>query len=70
MPNAIAAFLLHVRDCTGQVPHAYFSWAEAAPLQQRAEFLIFGEGDIAPVTHEVPRAAMRDRLKRPVIHVA
>jgi amino acid permease-like protein len=70
VPNAIAALLLHLRDRTSIVPHAYFSWAEAAPLQQFVEFLIFGEGDIAPVTHEVLRSAERDPARRPVIHVA
>jgi hypothetical protein len=70
VPNAIAALLLHLRDLTSMVPHAYFNWAEGPPLQQIVQFLIFGEGDIAPVTHEVLRSAERDRLRRPIVHVA
>src|ERR1041385_186844 len=27
VPNAIAAFLLHVRDQTGKIPNRYFPWA-------------------------------------------
>src|ERR1700746_3995890 len=29
--NGIAALLLHLRDRTGQVSHAYFSWTECNP---------------------------------------
>ena len=47
--NATAAFLLWVRDATGQVPHVYFGWGEANPLMLLVRFLIFGEGDIPPL---------------------
>ncbi|MBO0720711.1 MAG: amino acid transporter, partial [Blastocatellia bacterium] len=51
VPNAIAAFLLHVRDQTGQIPHVYFGWTEGNPLWYVLKFIFFGEGDTAPVTH-------------------
>ena len=69
VPNAIAAFLLRVRDLTGQRPHAYFGWAEGNPLAYLARFIFFGEGDIAPVTREILRRAEPDPKRRPAIHV-
>ena len=70
IPNAIAALLLHLRDTTGIVPHVYFSWSEGKPLQQVLRYLLFGTGDVAPVAHEVLRAAEPDLHRRPVVHVA
>ncbi|HET7767466.1 MAG TPA: amino acid transporter [Chloroflexota bacterium] len=67
--NATAAFLLWVRDTTGQVPHVYFSWGEANPLLLLLRFLIFGEGDIPPVTREILRQAEPDPERRPAVHV-
>jgi hypothetical protein len=70
VPNAIAAILLHIRDMTGKIPNAYFSWSETPPLTQVCRFLLFGEGDVPPVTHEVLRANEPDPNRRPVCHVA
>jgi hypothetical protein len=52
VPNAIAAFLLHARDMTGQIPHVYFGWTEGNPIWYVLKFIFFGEGDTAPVTHK------------------
>jgi hypothetical protein len=54
VPNAIAAVLLEIREETRNVPHAYFSWAEANPIIAMPRHLVFG-GDIAPLTREVLR---------------
>jgi hypothetical protein len=70
VPNAIAAFLLHVRDTTGKVPHVYFAWSESPPFAQIVRYLLFGEGDVPPVTHEVLRQHEPDPERRPVCHVA
>jgi hypothetical protein len=70
VPNTIAALLTHLRDTTGTIPHAYFRWTEGAPLTEMFSFLLFGEGDIAPVTHEILREAEPDPERRPVIHVS
>jgi hypothetical protein len=69
VPNAIAAFLLHVRDETGQIPHVYFGWTEGNPLLYVLKFIFFGEGDTAPVTHEILRQAESDPSRRPAVHV-
>jgi hypothetical protein len=69
VPNAIAAFLLHVRDATGQIPHVYFGWTEGNPLWYVLKFIFFGEGDTAPVTHEILRQAEADPDRRPAVHV-
>jgi len=69
VPNAIAAFLLHLRDTTGQIPHVYFGWTEGNPLWYVLKFIFFGEGDTAPVTHEILRQAEHDPSRRPAVHV-
>jgi hypothetical protein len=69
IPNAIAAFLLHVRDTTGKIPHVYFGWTEGNPLAYVLKYIAFGEGDTAPVTREVLRQAVDEPLERPRVHV-
>jgi hypothetical protein len=69
VPNAIAAFLLHLRDMTGKLPHIYFGWSEGNPLAYLLKYIAFGEGDTAPVTHEVLRQAEDDPTQRPTVHV-
>jgi hypothetical protein len=69
VPNAIAAFLIHLRDTTGKTPHCYFGWTEGNPVVYVLRFILFGEGDTAPVTHEILRETEPTLEKRPVIHV-
>jgi len=66
--NAIAGFLLHLRDEKEKVPHAYFNWTEGNPLLYLVHYVLSGEGDVAPVTREVLRKAEPDAQRRPAIH--
>jgi hypothetical protein len=69
VPNAIAAFLLYLRDEMGKLPHVYFGWSEGNPISYLLKYIAFGEGDTAPVTHEVLRQAEKDSSRRPIVHV-
>ena len=68
--NSIAAMLIYLEQSTGLIPHAYFSWTEGNPIGNLFQFLFFGAGDAAPITHEVLRRAIPDPRHRPVIHVS
>jgi hypothetical protein len=69
VPNAIAAFLIFLRNETGKLPHVYFGWSEGNPVSYLLKYIAFGEGDTAPVTHEVLRQAEKDPDQRPIVHV-
>ena len=66
--NAIAGFLLYLREDKGKVPHAYFNWTEGNPLLYLLHYVLSGEGDVAPVTREVLRKAEPNAQRRPAIH--
>ena len=76
VPNAIAALLLHLRDKylkdrehPNNLPHVYFGWSEGNPITYLLKYVAFGEGDTAPVTHEVLRQAEKVPERRPIVHV-
>jgi hypothetical protein len=68
--NSMAAFMIHLGKITGKLPHGYFEWTEGNPIGNLLRFLILGGGDVAPVTREVLRRAVRDPKHRPVVHVS
>jgi hypothetical protein len=69
VPNAIAAFLFHLRDTTDKESHCYFGWTQGNPIAYLFSYLLFGEGDTAPVTHEILREVEPEAERRPIIHV-
>ncbi len=69
VPNAIAGLLMYLRDKTGKIPHVYFGWSEGNPINYLIRYIIFGEGDTAPVTREILRQAEDDPERRPNVHV-
>ncbi len=69
VPNAIAALLLHLRKKTHKIPHVYFGWSEGNPIHYLIRYILFGEGDTAPVTREILRQAEPDAELRPSVHV-
>jgi len=68
--NSIAALLIHLEKHTGHTPHVYFKWKEGNPVANMVRFVFFGEGDTAPLTHEVLRRAIPDPRHRPIVHVS
>jgi len=69
VPNAIAALLLELRQRTNKIPHVYFGWSEGNPIRYLIRYILFGEGDTAPVTREILRQAEPDAELRPSVHV-
>ena len=70
VPNTIAAVSLHLGQNIGCTPHVYFRWTEGSPIRNLLKFLLFGVGEIAPMTREVLRAAEPEITRRPWVHVA
>jgi hypothetical protein len=68
--NAMAAMLIFLEKTTERIPHAYFKWTEGNPIGNLFRFMLLGEGDVAPIAHEVLRRAIPDVEHRPVIHVS
>jgi hypothetical protein len=67
--NSIAALLIHLKQTTGCIPHVYFHWTDVNPVVNVMRFVFLGEGETAPLTHEVLRRAIKDPEERPVVHV-
>jgi len=69
VPAAMASLALAVRDATGVPPHLYFDWTEGNPARNFIRYILFGQGEVAPVTREILREAEPNKKKRPRVHV-
>ena len=69
VPNGIAAICLAMRDEFRLMTHVYFDWTEGSPLVHFLRFILWGSGEVAPVTREILRRAEPDRSRRPHVHV-
>ena len=67
MPNALAALLLHIRDGPGG-SRTSTSSGPRDPVVNLLRYLLFGLGEVAPVTREVLREPNRTG-RRPHVHV-
>ena len=65
---ALAALLLDIRSRTGHRPHVYFHWSEGNPALNYLRYLLFGHGEVAPVTREILRRHVPDPALRPHVH--
>ena len=52
----------------GRRPHIYFEWTEGNPVRNFLRYLVFGQGEIAPVTREILRRQEPDPHRRPHVH--
>ena len=66
--NALAAVLLCLEDQRAATP-LLLRVVGKASLGNLVRYLLFGEGDTAPVTREVLPEAESDPRRRPAIHV-
>jgi hypothetical protein len=54
---------------TGKPPHRYFGWTQGNPVVYIIRFILFGEGDTTPVTHEVLREVEPNLNRRAMVQV-
>jgi len=69
IPQTIAVVVLAVHDLTGAVPRLDFAWPESSHTTHLLRFLLFGTGQVAPITREILRQAEPNTTRRPIVHI-
>jgi hypothetical protein len=59
-----------LKQMTGGIPQVYCHWTDVDPVINLMRFVFLGEGDTAPLTHEILRRAIKDPAQRPIVHVS
>jgi hypothetical protein len=67
--GTLASVALAVREHAGVPPELYVDWEEGNPVSRMARYLLFGTGEVGPITREILRTADADTSTRPVVHV-
>ncbi|WP_245859212.1 amino acid transporter [Luteimicrobium subarcticum] len=67
--STLASVALAVRDRTGVPPELYIEWEEGNPMNRMSRYLLFGTGEVGPVSREILRSAEPDVGRRPPVHV-
>ncbi len=49
--------------------NCYFGWTQGNPIVYLVRYILFGEGDTAPIAHEVLREVEPNLDRRPIVHV-
>ena len=68
--NTLAALALSLQRITAAPVDVYFDWSELSPIHNQIRFLVFGVGEVAPLTRDVICRAEPDIEQRPAVHVA
>jgi hypothetical protein len=67
--SPVATFILVPARRNGKVATRLFRLERGESYFLFVKYIAFGEGDTAPVTHEVLRKAEKDSNRRPIVHV-
>jgi hypothetical protein len=68
VPHGIAAVLLEFAKF-GDPPEMLFEWSEESPLLANVRFLVWGQGNVPWLVHELVRRAVPDLARRPRVVV-
>ncbi len=66
--HALASISIELAK-TGQPPEIHFGWSEESPVRTNLKFLVFGEGNVPWLVHDLIRKAKLEPTKRPRVFI-